>query len=277
MKLCDFEVGLDKPFFLIAGPCVIESRQMAMDTAGILKELTTELGIPFIYKSSYDKANRSSGSSPRGPGIDGGLDILADVKKTIGVSILTDVHTEEEIPHVASIVDVLQTPAFLCRQTDFIEAVARCGKPVNIKKGQFLAPGDMKQVITKAREASGNADRFMVCERGASFGYNNLVSDMRSLAIMRETNCPVVFDATHSVQLPGGQGTSSGGQREFVPVLARAAVGVGIAGLFMETHPDPANAWSDGPNAWPLDKMKALLKSLKALDLVVKANGVLDI
>jgi 2-dehydro-3-deoxyphosphooctonate aldolase (KDO 8-P synthase) len=277
MKLCDFNVGLDQPFFLIAGPCVIESRQMAMDTAGILKEITTELGIPFIYKSSYDKANRSSGTSPRGPGIDSGLDILADVKKTIGVPVLTDVHTEAEIPHVASIVDVLQTPAFLCRQTDFIEAVARCGKPVNIKKGQFLAPGDMKQVINKAREASGNADRFMVCERGASFGYNNLVSDMRSLAIMRETNCPVVFDATHSVQLPGGQGTTSGGQREFVPVLARAAVAVGIAGLFMESHPNPAEAWSDGPNAWPLPKMKALLKSLKELDLVVKAGGVLDI
>lgn len=277
MKLCDFDVGLDRPFFLIAGPCVIESRQMALDTAGILKEITRELGIPFIYKSSYDKANRSSGSSPRGPGMDSGLDILADVRKTIGVPVLTDVHTEEEIPHVASIVDVLQTPAFLCRQTDFIEAVARCGKPVNIKKGQFLAPGDMKQVIKKAREASGNADRFMVCERGASFGYNNLVSDMRSLAIMRETECPVVFDATHSVQLPGGQGTTSGGQREFVPVLARAAVAVGIAGLFMETHPKPEEAWSDGPNAWPLPKMKALLASLKAIDLVVKANGVLDI
>ena len=277
MKLCDFDVGLDRPFFLIAGPCVIESRQMALDTAGILKEITRELGIPFIYKSSYDKANRSSGSSPRGPGMDSGLDILADVRKTIGVPVLTDVHTEEEIPHVASIVDVLQTPAFLCRQTDFIEAVARCGKPVNIKKGQFLAPGDMKQVIKKAREASGNADRFMVCERGASFGYNNLVSDMRSLAIMRETECPVVFDATHSVQLPGGQGATSGGQREFVPVLARAAVAVGIAGLFMETHPKPEEAWSDGPNAWPLPKMKALLASLKAIDLVVKANGVLDI
>ncbi len=277
MKLCDFEVGLDQPFFLIAGPCVIESRQMAMDTAGILKEITAALGIPFIYKSSYDKANRSSGSSPRGPGMESGLDILADVRKTIGVPVLTDVHTEEEIPHVASVVDVLQTPPFLCRQTDFIEAVARCGKPVNIKKGQFLAPGDMKQGITKAREASSNADRFMVCERGASFGYNNLVSDMRSLAIMRETNCPVVFDATHSVQLPGGQGTTSGGQREFVPVLARAAVAVGIAGLFMETHPKPEEAWSDGPNAWPLPKMQALLASLKAIDMVVKANGVLDI
>lgn len=275
MKLCGFEVGLDKPFFLIAGPCVIESRQMALDTAGVLKEITSELGIPFIYKSSYDKANRSSGSSPRGPGMEGGLDILAEVKKTIGVPVLTDVHTEEEIPHVAAVVDVLQTPAFLCRQTDFIEAVARCGKPVNIKKGQFLAPGDMKQVISKARAASGDADRFMVCERGASFGYNNLVSDMRSLAIMRETNCPVVFDATHSVQLPGGQGTSSGGQREFVPVLARAAVAVGIAGLFMETHPKPEEAWSDGPNAWPLPKMKALLSQLKALDKVVKNEGVL--
>lgn len=277
MKLCDFEVGLDKPFFLIAGPCVIESRQMAMDTAGILKELTSEMGIPFIYKSSYDKANRSSGKSPRGPGVDAGLDILADVRKTIGVPVLTDVHTEEEIPAVAAVVDVLQTPAFLCRQTDFIEAVARCGKPVNIKKGQFLAPGDMVQVINKAREASGNADRFMVCERGASFGYNNLVSDMRSLAIMRDTACPVVFDATHSVQLPGGQGTCSGGQREFVPVLARAAVAVGVAGLFMETHPKPEEAWSDGPNAWPLPKMKALLSSLKDLDMVVKAGGVLDI
>jgi len=275
VKLCGFEVGSDRPFFLIAGPCVIESRQMALDTAGQLKEICTELGIPFIYKSSYDKANRSSGTSPRGPGMDAGLDILAEVKKQIGVPVLTDVHTEQEVPAVASVVDVLQTPAFLCRQTDFIHACAASGKPVNIKKGQFLAPGDMKHVVAKAKEANGGADSIMVCERGASFGYNNLVSDMRSLAIMRETNCPVVFDATHSVQLPGGQGSSSGGQREFVPVLSRAAVAVGVAGLFMETHPDPAKAWSDGPNAWPLGQLKALLTTLKSIDDLVKQPGII--
>lgn len=273
MKLCGFEVGLDQPLFLIAGPCVIESRQMAFDTAGTLKELCAELGIPFIYKSSYDKANRSSGKSPRGPGRDAGLQILADVRRELGVPVLTDVHTEADVAPVAAVVDVLQTPAFLCRQTDFIQACATSGKPVNIKKGQFLAPGDMKHVVAKAKEANGNADSIMVCERGASFGYNNLVSDMRSLAIMRETGCPVVFDATHSVQLPGGQGTSSGGQREFVPVLARAAVAVGISGLFMETHPDPAQAWSDGPNAWPLGQMKALLSQLKEIDTLVKKQG----
>ena len=275
MKLCGFEVGLDQPFFLIAGPCVIESKQLAFDTAGQLKEICDELGIPFIYKSSYDKANRSSGTSPRGPGMDAGLAILAEVKKQIGVPVLTDVHTEQEIPEVAAVVDVLQTPAFLCRQTDFIHACAASGKPVNIKKGQFLAPGDMKHVVAKAKEANGGADTIMVCERGASFGYNKLVSDMRSLAIMRETACPVVFDATHSVQLPGGQGASSGGQREFVPVLSRAAVSVGVAGLFMETHPDPAKAWSDGPNAWPLGQMKALLTTLKSLDDLVKQPGIL--
>jgi 2-dehydro-3-deoxyphosphooctonate aldolase (KDO 8-P synthase) len=275
VKLCGFEVGSDRPFFLIAGPCVIESRQMALDTAGQLKEICTELGIPFIYKSSYDKANRSSGTSPRGPGMNAGLDILAEVKKQIGVPVLTDVHTEQEVPAVASVVDVLQTPAFLCRQTDFIHACAASGKPVNIKKGQFLAPGDMKHVVAKAKEANGGADSIMVCERGASFGYNNLVSDMRSLAIMRETNCPVVFDATHSVQLPGGQGSSSGGQREFVPVLSRAAVAVGVAGLFMETHPDPAKAWSDGPNAWPLGQLKALLATLKSIDDLVKQPGII--
>ena len=276
MKLCDFEVGLDKPLFLIAGPCVIESRQMAFDTAGALKEICQSLGIPFIYKSSYDKANRSSGKSFRGLGMDKGLEILADVRSDVGVPVLTDVHAIDEIAAVAEVVDVLQTPAFLCRQTDFIHAVAACGKPVNIKKGQFLAPGDMKQVVDKAREAAGGADRIMVCERGASFGYNNLVSDMRSLAIMRETGCPVVFDATHSVQLPGGQGTSSGGQREFVPVLARAAVAVGVAGLFMESHPDPAKALSDGPNAWPLDKMKALLSTLCDIDRLVKSGRLLE-
>jgi 2-dehydro-3-deoxyphosphooctonate aldolase (KDO 8-P synthase) len=272
MKLCGFEAGLDKPFFLIAGPCVVESEQLQMDVAGQLKEMTAELGIPFIFKSSYDKANRSSGKSFRGPGMEKGLEILAKVKKTLGVPILTDVHTEEEVPTVAGIVDVLQTPAFLCRQTDFIHAVARAGKPVNIKKGQFLAPSDMKNVVDKAREASG-ADNIMVCERGASFGYNNLVSDMRSLAIMRDTGCPVVFDATHSVQLPGGQGTSSGGQREFVPVLARAAVATGVAGVFMETHPDPAKALSDGPNAWPLARMKELLATLRDIDALVKKRG----
>jgi len=272
MKLCGFEVGLDRPFFLIAGPCVVESREMAVDTAGQLKEIAASLGVPFIYKSSYDKANRSSSKSFRGLGMDKGLRILADVKKQIGVPVLTDVHAEDEIAAVAQVVDVLQTPAFLCRQTDFIHAAASSGKPVNIKKGQFLAPGDMKNVVDKAREASGQ-DNIMVCERGASFGYNNLVSDMRSLAIMRDTNCPVVFDATHSVQLPGGQGTSSGGQREFVPVLARAAVAAGVAGVFMETHPDPAKAMSDGPNAWPLHLMKQLLETLKALDDVVKGRG----
>jgi 2-dehydro-3-deoxyphosphooctonate aldolase (KDO 8-P synthase) len=273
VKLCHFDVGLERPLFLIAGPCVIESRQMALDTAGELRDICTALGINFIYKSSYDKANRSSGASPRGPGMDEGLDILAEVRRKIGVPVLTDVHSENDVAAVAAVVDVLQTPAFLCRQTDFIEAVARCGKPVNIKKGQFLAPGDMKQVVAKAKAANGGADTIMVCERGASFGYNNLVSDMRSLAIMRETGCPVVFDATHSVQLPGGQGTSSGGQREFVPVLARAAVAVGVAGLFMETHPDPAKALSDGPNAWPLPKMWPLLESLVELDGVVKRRG----
>jgi len=272
MKLCGFEVGLDRPMFLIAGPCVIESREMALDTAGKLKEIAAAVGVPFIYKSSYDKANRSSGKSFRGLGMDTGLQILAEVRKQIGVPVLTDVHAEDEIAAVAAVVDVLQTPAFLCRQTDFIRAAAMSGKPVNIKKGQFLAPGDMKNVVDKAREASGK-DNIMVCERGASFGYNNLVSDMRSLAIMRETKCPVVFDATHSVQLPGGQGTSSGGQREFVPVLARAAVATGVAGVFMETHPNPEKALSDGPNAWPLHLMRALLETLKALDELVKKRG----
>src|SRR3954454_338412 len=271
MKLCGFEVGLDQPFFLIAGPCVVESEQLQMDVAGKLKEITSALGIPFIFKSSYDKANRSSGKSYRGPGMEKGLEILAKVKKTLGVPVLTDVHTEEEVPTVAKFVDVLQTPAFLCRQTDFIHAVARAGLPVNIKKGQFLAPGDMKNVVDKAREVS-KQDNIMVCERGASFGYNNLVSDMRSLMIMRETGCPVVYDATHSVQLPGGQGTSSGGQREFIPVLARAAVASGVAGVFMETHPDPSKALSDGPNAWPLDRMLPLLTALKEIDVVVKAR-----
>ncbi|GAB3373243.1 3-deoxy-8-phosphooctulonate synthase [Massilia agri] len=280
MKLAGFEVGLDKPIFLIAGTCVIESRQMALDTAGTLKEITSSLGIPFIYKSSFDKANRSSGKSFRGPGREKGLEILADVRKQLGVPVLTDVHDEEMIPEVASVVDVLQTPAFLCRQTDFINACARSGKPVNIKKGQFLAPGDMKNVIDKARAAAREAglpeDNFMACERGASFGYNNLVSDMRSLAIMRESNCPVVFDATHSVQLPGGQGTSSGGQREHVPVLSRAAVAAGVSGLFMETHPDPANALSDGPNAVPLGRMKELLTTLVEIDRIVKKTGFLE-
>ncbi|MEK6211114.1 MAG: 3-deoxy-8-phosphooctulonate synthase [Pseudomonadota bacterium] len=272
MKLCGFEVGLDRPLFLIAGPCVVESRGMALDTAGKLKEIAAAVGVPFIYKSSYDKANRSSSKSFRGLGMDTGLQILAEVRKQIGVPVLTDVHAEDEIAAVAAVVDVLQTPAFLCRQTDFIRAAAMSGKPVNIKKGQFLAPGDMKNVVDKAREASGK-DNIMVCERGASFGYNNLVSDMRSLAIMRETNCPVVFDATHSVQLPGGQGTSSGGQREFVPVLARAAVATGVAGVFMETHPNPEKALSDGPNAWPLHLMRPLLETLKALDELVKKRG----
>ncbi len=273
MKLCGFDVGLDKPFFLIAGPCVIESREMAFETATALKDICGELGIPFIYKSSYDKANRSSGKSVRGLGIEEGMRIFSEVRRQIGVPVLTDVHDVPDVTVVAAVVDVLQTPAFLCRQTDFIHAVASCGKPVNIKKGQFLAPGDMKNVVAKAREVNNGADNLMVCERGASFGYNNLVSDMRSLAIMRETGCPVVFDATHSVQLPGGQGTTSGGQREFVPVLARAAVAVGISGLFMETHPCPEKAWSDGPNSWPLDRMESLLTTLVALDRVVKAAG----
>ena len=280
MQLCGFEVGLDRPFFLIAGPCVVESEQLQMDTAGTLKEIAGQLGIPFIFKSSYDKANRSSGTSFRGPGMQKGLDILAKVKKELHVPLLTDVHSESEIAAVAQVVDVLQTPAFLCRQTDFIRAVAQSGKPVNIKKGQFLAPHDMKNVIDKARaaalEAGLSQDRFMACERGTSFGYNNLVSDMRSLAILRETSAPVVFDATHSVQLPGGQGTSSGGQREMVPVLARAAVAVGVAGLFMETHPNPAQALSDGPNAVPLKHMRALLETLVALDQVTKKNPFLE-
>jgi len=280
MKLCGFDVGLDKPFFLISGPCVVESEQLQIDVAGRLKEITGALGIPFIFKSSYDKANRSSGTSFRGPGRDKGLQILAEVRRQLGVPVLTDVHTEAEVPEVAEVVDVLQTPAFLCRQTDFIRAVAQSGKPVNIKKGQFLAPGDMKNVIQKARDAAREKglpeDSFMACERGASFGYNNLVSDMRSLAIMRETGAPVVFDATHSVQLPGGQGTSSGGQREFVPVLSRAAIAVGVAGLFMETHPDPAKALSDGPNAVPLKHMRALLEQLVSLDRVVKTQPLLE-
>ncbi|MGQ9724262.1 MAG: 3-deoxy-8-phosphooctulonate synthase [Tepidimonas sp.] len=280
MKLCGFEVGLDRPFFLIAGPCVVESEQLQLDVAGRLKEITSALGIPFIFKSSYDKANRSSGDSFRGPGMHKGLEILARVRRDIGVPVLTDVHTEAEVPTVAAVVDVLQTPAFLCRQTDFIRAVAQSGKPVNIKKGQFLAPHDMKHVIAKARAAAREKglpeDVFLVCERGVSFGYHNLVSDMRSLAIMRETGAPVVFDATHSVQLPGGLGSSSGGQREFVPVLARAAVAVGVAGLFMETHPDPAKALSDGPNAVPLKHMQPLLETLIALDRVTKQQGFLE-
>jgi 2-dehydro-3-deoxyphosphooctonate aldolase (KDO 8-P synthase) len=279
MKLCGFDIGLTQPFFLIAGPCVIESRQMAFDTAGQLREITSALGIPFIYKSSFDKANRSSGTSFRGPGMEEGLQILADVRAELHVPILTDVHDKDQVAAVAAVVDVLQTPAFLCRQTDFIQACAASGKPVNIKKGQFLAPHDMMQVVNKARQAAsdaGVAPDIMVCERGVSFGYNNLVSDMRSLAIMRETDCPVVFDATHSVQLPGGQGTSSGGQREFVPVLARAAVAAGVSGLFMETHPDPSKAMSDGPNAVPLGRMKELLAALVDLDRVVKRHGFLE-
>ena len=276
MKLCGFEVGLDRPLFLIAGPCVIESLDMAHDTAGRLKEITAALGIPFIYKSSYDKANRSAGGSFRGLGMDNGLKILESVRQKIGVPVLTDVHDIPEIEPVASVVDVLQTPAFLCRQTDFIQAVAASGKPVNIKKGQFLAPWDMKNVVDKANAAGGRG-RILVCERGVSFGYNNLVSDMRSLAILRETGCPVVFDATHSVQLPGGQGTKSGGQREHVPVLARAAVAVGVAGVFMETHPDPDKAMSDGPNAWPLDHMKVLLETLQELDATVKHRGLAEV
>jgi len=275
MKLCGFDAGLDKPLFLIAGPCVIESQQMALDTAGQLQEICRELKLPFIYKSSYDKANRSSGKSFRGFGLDAGLKILGEVKAQLGVPVLTDVHGIEEIEPVAAVVDVLQTPAFLCRQTDFIHAVAGAGRPVNIKKGQFLSPWDMQNVVEKAREAGGQ-DNIMVCERGASFGYNNLVSDMRSLAVMRGTGCPVVYDATHSVQLPGGQGTASGGQREFVPVLARAAVAAGISGLFMETHPDPSKALSDGPNAFPLGHLKALLQTLMALDETVKRQGLIE-
>ncbi len=275
MKLCHFDAGLDRPLFLIAGPCVIESEQMALDTAGQLKEIAHKLGMPFIYKSSYDKANRSSGKSFRGFGMEAGLKILEKVRAQIGVPVLTDVHTEDEITPAAAVVDVLQTPAFLCRQTDFIHAVAKAGKPVNIKKGQFLSPWDMKNVVDKAREVSGD-DNIMVCERGASFGYNNLVSDMRSLAVMRNTGCPVVFDATHSVQLPGGQGTASGGQREFVPVLARAAVAAGVAGVFMETHPNPAKALSDGPNAFPLGHLEGLLRTLMALDGLVKQQGLIE-
>ncbi len=270
MKLCDFDAGLDRPLFVIAGPCVIESPALAEDTAGALKEMTAEVGIPFIYKSSFDKANRSSHQSYRGPGIEQGLKILAQVRESIGVPVLTDVHEDTPLDEVASVVDVLQTPAFLCRQTNFIQRVTALGKPVNIKKGQFLSPWEMLNVVEKAK-ASGN-DQIMVCERGASFGYNTLVSDMRGLAVMRETGCPVVFDATHSVQQPGGRGTSSGGQREFVPVLARAAVAVGVSGVFMETHPDPDKALSDGPNAWPLDRMAGLLATLKALDDLVKAR-----
>ena len=280
MKLCDFEVGLSHPIFLIAGPCVIESEQLQMDTAGTLKEVCLRLGIPFIFKSSFDKANRSSGTTERGPGIERGLEILAKVKRELQVPVLTDVHEVDQIATVSRVVDVLQTPAFLCRQTDFIRAVAQSGRPVNIKKGQFLAPGDMKHVIAKARAAAAEkglaTDNFMACERGASFGYNNLVSDMRSLAIMRETDAPVVFDATHSVQLPGGNGASSGGQRDMVPVLARAAVAVGVAGLFMETHPHPPSAKSDGPNAVPLKHMAALLESLVDLDRVTKKHGFLE-
>ena len=280
MKLCGFEIGLNQPFFLIAGPCVVESEQLQMDTAGTLKEITASLGIPFIFKSSYDKANRSSGTSFRGPGMDKGLEILAKVKRELSLPILTDVHSEAHIAAVAKVVDVLQTPAFLCRQTDFIYAVAQSGLPVNIKKGQFLAPWDMTNVIDKARAAARekglSEDRFMACERGVSFGYNNLIADMTSLAEMRNTGAPVVFDVTHSVQKPGGQGTSSGGAREMVPVLARAAVAVGVAGLFMETHPDPANALSDGPNAVPLKHMKALLETLLELDRVTKKNGFLE-
>jgi 2-dehydro-3-deoxyphosphooctonate aldolase (KDO 8-P synthase) len=274
MKLCNFEVGLDKPLFLIAGPCVIESEQLQIDTAGKLKEITAKLGVPFIFKSSFDKANRTSGTSFRGPGMEEGLRILDKVKKQGGVPVLTDVHEYTPMNEVAAVVDVLQTPAFLCRQTDFIQNVARAGKPVNIKKGQFLSPWEMKHVAAKAK-AVGN-EAIMVCERGASFGYNNLVSDMRSLAVMRDTGCPVVFDATHSVQLPGGADGKSGGQREFVPVLARAAVAVGLAGVFMETHPNPDKALSDGPNAWPLGKMEALLETLTALDRVIKSGKLLE-
>jgi 2-dehydro-3-deoxyphosphooctonate aldolase (KDO 8-P synthase) len=274
MKLAGFDVGIEQPLFLIAGPCTAESLDLCLEVAGQMREICARLGLPYIFKASYDKANRSSGRSPRGPGVDEGLQILSEVRRQIGVPVLTDVHREEDIAAVAAVVDVLQTPAFLCRQTDFIQAVAATGKPVNIKKGQFLAPGDMRHVVAKARDAAAGADTIMVCERGVSFGYNNLVSDMRSLAIMRESAAPVVFDATHSVQLPGGQGSVSGGQREFVPVLARAAVGVGIAGLFMETHPRPQMALSDGPNSWPLDRMESLLTTLVALDRLVKAGAL---
>ena len=277
MKLCGFEVGLSQPFFLIAGPCVVESEQLQVETAGKLKEITQALGIPFIFKSSFDKANRSSSKGFRGLGRAEGLRILSEVRRQVGVPVLTDVHTEDEIDEAASVVDVLQTPALLARQTDFIQAVAASGKPVNLKKGQFMAPGDMKNVVAKAKEAAlakhGNADTIMVCERGVSFGYNNLVSDMRSLAIMRDTNCPVVFDATHSVQLPGGLGTASGGERQYVPVLARAAIAAGVSGIFMETHPTPDTALCDGPNAWPLPRMKALLEQMQALDRIVKAQA----
>ena len=276
MKLCGFDVGLDQPLFLISGPCTAESLELCVEVAGHMKEVCARLGLPYIFKASYDKANRSSGKSPRGPGIDAGLKLLDEVRRQVGVPILTDVHTEDEIAQVAAVADVLQTPAFLCRQTDFIHAVAACGKPVNIKKGQFLSPGDMKQVVAKAREANGGADSLMVCERGASFGYNNLVSDMRSLVIMRDCDAPVIFDATHSVQLPGGQGTSSGGRREFVPPLARAAVAVGVSGLFMETHPNPCCAKSDGPNMVPLDKMEALLTNLQGIDRLVKSGEFLE-
>ncbi len=280
MKLCGFDIGLDRPFFLMAGPCVLEGEQMAIDIAGHMKEVTEELGIPYIFKASFDKANRTSGHSFRGPGLEEGLRILGEVRRQLNLPVVTDVHTPEQVPVVAEVVDLLQTPAFLCRQTDFIRACAMSGKPVNIKKGQFLAPGDMKNVVLKAREAAEeaglNPDNFLVCERGASFGYGNLVSDMRSLAIMRETGAPVVFDATHSVQLPGGNGSCSGGQRQFVPVLARAAVAVGVAGLFMETHPNPACALSDGPNAVPLDRMKELLASLVEIDRIVKAKPFLE-
>ena len=272
MKLCGFEAGLEQPLFVIAGPCVVESLQLQLDVAGALKEVCADLGMPFVFKSSYDKANRTSGRSFRGPGLDEGLRVLAEVRRQIGVPVLTDVHATDEVPAVASVVDVLQTPAFLCRQTDLIEAVARSGKPVNIKKGQFLAPADMVQVVAKAR-AAGGADNIMVCERGYAFGYNNLVSDMRALAIMRATGCPVIFDATHSVQLPGGQGNASGGERRFVPVLARAAVAAGISGIFIETHPDPDRALSDGPNSWPLARMRELLETLRSLDAAVKHTG----
>jgi 2-dehydro-3-deoxyphosphooctonate aldolase (KDO 8-P synthase) len=273
MKLCGLEIGLDTPFILIAGPCTAESVDLCVEVAGTMKAICSRLGVPYIFKASYDKANRSSGKSVRGPGLDAGLKLLDEVRRQAGVFVLTDVHTEAEVADVAAVVDVLQTPAFLCRQTDFIHAVAASGKPVNIKKGQFLSPGDMKNVVAKAREANGGADTLMVCERGASFGYNNLVSDMRSLAIMRETDCPVVFDATHSVQLPGGLGSVSGGQREFVPVLSRAAGAAGISGLFMETHPCPEKALSDGPNSWPLARMESLLTTLVELDRVVKKAG----
>jgi 2-dehydro-3-deoxyphosphooctonate aldolase (KDO 8-P synthase) len=273
MKLCHFTAGLDQPLFLIAGPCTAESLDLCLEVAAQMKEICARLGVPYIFKASYDKANRTSGRSPRGPGLDDGLQMLAEVRRQIGVPVLTDVHREQDIAAVAGVVDVLQTPAFLCRQTDFIAAVAAAGKPVNIKKGQFLAPGDMRNVVAKARDAAAGAETIMVCERGVSFGYNNLVADLRSLAILRESACPVVFDATHSVQLPGGQGNVSGGQREFVPVLARAAVAAGIAGLFMETHPRPEMALSDGPNSWPLQRMESLLTTLVALDRVVKAAG----